>query len=284
MDLKLKSYMALAGGILAAGTAQSQVVHTDIAPDTMLKGGTLDIDLNNDKVIDFRLEQASVNYGSAFANAALVYALNNNEVLGTYLLSTYINSSGDTFYFSSFYPRALDKGDTISGLKNDWYSTTSGMALGVYINYSGSTYGYGVWMDVKDKFLGLRFKVSKDTYYGWIRLDVNRTVDTVIVKDYAYEKTPGKEIIAGAGIPAAVKLPQKTWAKMYVKDKQLYIKIPGSDNSGSMTIYDPSGKEVLADHSGLIKNNYDLSQLAPGVYIVRYQVGNRQRAVKILVR
>ena len=43
----------------------------------------------------------------------------------------------------------------------------------------------------------LSFLISGNTHYGWIRLDVNSTVDTVIIKDYAYEATPDAAIDAG---------------------------------------------------------------------------------------
>jgi hypothetical protein len=59
----------------------------------------------------------------------------------------------------------------------------------------------GSWVDVKDRYLGLKFLVQGKYHFGWARLSVtcdrfSRIVG--IVSGYAYETIPGKTIIAGA--------------------------------------------------------------------------------------
>lgn len=59
---------------------------------------------------------------------------------------------------------------------------------------------YGNWTDVKDHYLGLMFKISGKTHYGWARLSVHTFLDWNIVAmltGYAYETIPGKSIIVG---------------------------------------------------------------------------------------
>jgi hypothetical protein len=61
------------------------------------------------------------------------------------------------------------------------------------------TRSYGPWLNVKNRYLGLRFKIKGKTHYGWARLTV--TVDDIQIKailtGYAYETIPNHSIRAG---------------------------------------------------------------------------------------
>jgi hypothetical protein len=57
----------------------------------------------------------------------------------------------------------------------------------------------GAWVNVSNRYLGLRFKIHGHTHYGWARLNVTvngRTI-TGTLTGYAYETVPNKPIIAG---------------------------------------------------------------------------------------
>jgi hypothetical protein len=47
-------------------------------------------------------------------------------------------------------------------------------------------------------FLGLEFDISGNTHYAWLRLTLHPDAGAVILRDYAYETTPGMGIVAGA--------------------------------------------------------------------------------------
>ena len=54
---------------------------------------------------------------------------------------------------------------------------------------------------VKDRYLGIKFKISGKFHYGWTRITVTtgpRGFTGMILTGYAYETIPGKAIIAGA--------------------------------------------------------------------------------------
>jgi hypothetical protein len=70
--------------------------------------------------------------------------------------------------------------------------------------YSGVLW-YGPWANggkgVKDRYLGIKFKISGKFHYGWTRITVTtgaRGFTGMILTGYAYETIPGKSIIAGA--------------------------------------------------------------------------------------
>jgi hypothetical protein len=52
---------------------------------------------------------------------------------------------------------------------------------------------------VKNRYLGLKFKIKGRFHFGWARLAVKTTHKpfTAILTGYAYETVPGKGIIAG---------------------------------------------------------------------------------------
>ncbi len=59
----------------------------------------------------------------------------------------------------------------------------------------------GPWVNVTNRYLGLKFKIDGKSHYGWARLDVKvlRKQRQIIatLTGYAYETIPNKAIIAG---------------------------------------------------------------------------------------
>jgi hypothetical protein len=58
----------------------------------------------------------------------------------------------------------------------------------------------GQWVNVTNRFLGLKFEIHGRTHYGWARLSIgyNRFGLTATLTGYAYETIPNKSITAGA--------------------------------------------------------------------------------------
>ena len=72
----------------------------------------------------------------------------------------------------------------------------------------------GPWAGVNDKFLGVRFKISGQTHYGWVHVNLH----TRTITGYAYETNADQPILAGeksrpvksaAADPAQVLVPSK---------------------------------------------------------------------------
>jgi len=64
---------------------------------------------------------------------------------------------------------------------------------------SNKTIVYGPWVNVKDRYLGLKFQIKGNTHYGWARLNVkvSKTTITATLTGNAYETIPNKPIITG---------------------------------------------------------------------------------------
>jgi hypothetical protein len=50
---------------------------------------------------------------------------------------------------------------------------------------------------VTDAYIGIAFPINTVNHYGWIRVDIENSTGTFLVKDWAYEMTPGVGIAAG---------------------------------------------------------------------------------------
>jgi hypothetical protein len=106
---------------------------------------------------------------------------------------------GSASWFGPKYASALFAGVRI-GPKGKLHTGTAAMA---WFSYGPGTIGKcrGPWDDVKDRYLGLKFRAKDGLHYGWARLNVTCSISrrkaTGTLTGYAYETIPGKSIIAG---------------------------------------------------------------------------------------
>jgi hypothetical protein len=94
------------------------------------------------------------------------------------------------------YASALHRGSPIGGSRR-FLSKTARLVWGYWSN--GPWYGH--WVNVKNRYLGLKFQINGRVHYGWARMSVSVTDGKgilALLTGYAYETVPGKAIIAGA--------------------------------------------------------------------------------------
>ena len=201
---QLRNYSALAGVVLTATSAQSQIIYTDI-DDVVLYSETEDLlqhylDVDNDGTAEFRFQ------------------MSKNGTAGFY------------YYLYQWLREEIDFGDAL-----DWAQRTSSWVVVDLLAY-GEEFGpphtnpttyfsssaffkvaffdgsknlishYGDWSGVTNGYAGFRWKwhVNDPWLYGWVRLDVNPdglSYDKakIVIKDYAYNATPNATLFAGEG-------------------------------------------------------------------------------------
>jgi hypothetical protein len=54
---------------------------------------------------------------------------------------------------------------------------------------------FGPWVNVKGRYLGIKFQINGETHYGWIRMNVQ--CDDGTITGYAYETVPNRPLDAG---------------------------------------------------------------------------------------
>lgn len=178
-------------GILAlAVPAEAKVVYT---PTDVVIQGSVPLDLDHNGVIDFYLWHAMSNNGSTVASFLAIYP----NPAGCGAIGTAIGAFKDAV--------AMTRGGHIQNGRR-FNGNIGDMAVhGKKPGSISSTYWKGEWGNegkgLKFRFLGLKFKIGKETHFGWARVSVLTTPlgfpFKVKLNGYAYETTPNMGIIAG---------------------------------------------------------------------------------------
>ena len=168
--------------------ANAEIIFTPANVTTGAPGSTYNLDLNNDGIPDFTMK----GYGDGVYNAFM--AIN---VTGAGEAVQFVKTCVGTLGTYCSYAAALNTGDKIPGkqLNPD----------GVNIEVEHSNTYKGVWNNVQNHFLGLKFKISGQTHYAWVRMSVRAQPANLRahISGYAYENTPNKAILAGQRTGAA---------------------------------------------------------------------------------
>jgi hypothetical protein len=184
LQKQLNSYAlaASAAGVGMLGLAQpaeGKIVYTP-AHQVILRGGHFALDLNHDGITDFEIIQRS-GCTTGGCSAALY-------VSGGHSRGNYVEGLRELFNFAY----ALKSQQRID-------STKPFMGFAMYYRFQGRGCS-GSWVDVKNRYLGLRFIIKGATHFGWARLNVNCNPGSKkigLLTGYAYETIANKAIISG---------------------------------------------------------------------------------------
>jgi hypothetical protein len=163
-----------------APASEAKIIYTP-AHRILKVGINYKLDLNHDGVVDFTLKNYRCKSCGGGADLSVLPAAGNGA-------SGFATTSGN-------WASAL-KGGALIGTRR--YFPGQGMAY-IGTTGDGQTIRGGSWVNVKNRYLGLKFKINGKTHYGWARLNVSVQNLSVIatLTGYAYETIPGKATIAG---------------------------------------------------------------------------------------
>ena len=193
LDAKLIAYMAASVGTLAAANpAQAKVVYTAANISIGRDAGLIPVDLNNDGLPDFFFS----NYQYQVARFPLgfeVFALTAKPALKANGVIGFASSKNQNLICAS----ALPQKDQV-GPNGPFPPTSSRFLLEESTGSAYSTVRFCPWAGPQSHkaYLGVRFKISGLTHYGWIRMDVGG-FGAITVTGYAYETVPNKPITTG---------------------------------------------------------------------------------------
>ena len=194
LDRQLTAYAIAATGagvcLLSFPRASEAKIIFTKADQVVAKNGIYGLDLNNDGIVDFLIHEWPFNsftYGSSFSNRLGVRGAIGNPVIGR-----------------KYYASALNSGAQI-GPAEHFTNQNSSLGLLMAAVATDSDFGTstisGDWANVKNRYLGLRFKINGKDHFGWARLSVTAEIRgfsiTATLTGYAYETVAGKEILAG---------------------------------------------------------------------------------------
>jgi hypothetical protein len=183
-------------GMLAlAQPAEAKIVYTPAHAKVI---GPLPVDLNHDGIVDFyllieghsdQIRLAACQYWHTYIDGVFC-SLSGR---GRNAMRT-IDSKGWKFGAALRHGEKIQHGEKFA---------KSRVVLGGVVIDGGSNTWYGPWVDggkgIKNRYLGLQFKIKGKLHYGWARITVTTTsYIRATLTGYAYETIPGKAIVAGA--------------------------------------------------------------------------------------
>jgi len=182
---RLNSYALAAsaagvGALSLALPAEAKIIYTG-THHVIKQGDTYQLDVNHDGITDFTLINKYKATSSGFyATLSAAPAAGNG-------LEGWVGPRPWAF--------ALKPGAAI-GSRHYF----PGQVLVLAASLAGSLTYEGSWVNVKNRYAGLQFKIGGKTHYGWARFSVqvvNRSSVTATLTGYAYETIPYKHIHAG---------------------------------------------------------------------------------------
>jgi hypothetical protein len=259
---KLAGYTAVAGAIVAGGAANAQITYMDINPDMVVDSNmTLInpyvIDFNNDATPDIAFGVAhiegatsSFTYKGALAYAAIPAA---NAII-----------AADTATMAA----ALDCGVAVSAAAtfgNDTYGNFGYAALiNGTIPFTSTTTPF---LGATDKYLGVKFTAASGTHYAWVKLSVAANAETITVKEYAFNATPGATIntCQTAGIED-VSVENKVTIKTTLNDAT--INVTPDLIGGSISMVSMAGQVVKTIAISDVNTTISFEGVDSGIYSV----------------
>ena len=245
---------------------KSQIIYTDIIPDTVLIANSSSpfhyyyMDINQDSIIDFK-----------FAHFAPSLSWLNAEIY-----CQYENSQDEAILTSGSVPIASNYNSPIGASSGTWTNTVSGSSNSALFVPNGIT----------DKYLGLRIQLSGQWHYGWAKVDVPSDASSYTIKSFAFNSVANQSINAGdTGISTLVSsLTKENDFNVFVSGTKLYVDFSNNDYlGGNVSIYNIAGQEVESLTISQTIFNVDINDLSKGLYIVAVKNDIKVQTHKVLI-
>jgi hypothetical protein len=185
-QLNCYAVAAVAAGVSVmalAGQSEGKVVYT-LTHRVISDGSSFKLDLNADGTTDLTIQNKH-------------YTHCTTDFCSTWQSLVANMAGGNQVVYNVFGAVAMKPGMRI-GPKTVWRGGKQNMA--VMLGGFGTSGVGGSWVNVKNRYLGVKFKIKGEYHYGWARLSVSVALPitiTATLTGYAYETIPNKRITAG---------------------------------------------------------------------------------------
>jgi len=204
---KLSNYSIFSSAfLLLSNAANAQIIYTDVDPDETAFTDEVQIDMDNDGDVDFKLIFIAETFTS-FSTSELKLRINplgdNNVAFSTQIVpvtysglpwATY--TGGATQVVFTVAP-LINSGNVIDAELNfspDLANLYQRLNFNIYSSYDHQAIAGGDWEGAVDKFAAFQFYFDGDLFYGWMRLSVD-ILSGITLHDYAYESIANTPII-----------------------------------------------------------------------------------------
>lgn len=233
--------------IFAGLFLNAQIVYTDVNPDLAFGiDQSYFLDINNDGTSDYQIKQLDSIVVDSLEGVELISLYNNDAV--------FVNSFMD-------FLDALTYGTLIDASLPYQAGVLPAGGI-IYIN--NTPYPQGPWITGNDYYMGLRFQVATNTFYGWCRMSVGTDGLSFIIKDYAYSTSAEAPIIAGQMVGVS-----EIFSSVFtIIQNGSEISIQNSlPEKTDCAITGMNGK-IVYHHVFTSSQNIDLSVFSSGIYTI----------------
>jgi hypothetical protein len=261
-NIALQKYLAgIGGALLVNQEVNAQIQYHDFDPDIVISNERFMLDLNMDAVDDFQLVDTNIVSYNMWIGG--IYGMSSNSMQGDI-------TSGFN------YPFKLQFGDPIDATQswvNNWGSMT--------IVTSGTSPYSSHWINgVNDGYMGLRIHVGGQTYYGWARMDLPATGDSIILKDMAYNTISFEGLGAGE-MPVSVAENELSGFTFHLSGNQITVQT-AVENKYQFRLMSVEGKIIHSENtSGTFL--YSGQQLPAGIYLLEIIADGKRRIQQIFI-
>jgi len=184
---------ALAAGAAGVGVlalspaAEAKIIYTPAHVSILGPRGLYALDLNHDGIVDFNITNTTnYNTDQAFWNL-FAKGPTGNAVVGTFVYRGFPANA-----------RAIIQGSQIGPAEKFFQGDAK---LASFYFGGGGDSAHGNWVNVTNRYLGVKFQIGGQTHYGWARLTVKVVNNPINIfatlTGYAYETVPNTPIAAG---------------------------------------------------------------------------------------
>lgn len=216
---------------------------------------SLDIDFNNDGTAEFSFDEQGA--GAVGANF-------DPTNINFYTLGTFETGGWDVI-------KALNNGDLIDT------NSIFGAEGDAYIN--------AFWANPADvfpegeSFVGVTFKLGANRHYGWMRVNSNAGVITLL--SYAYNDVPDAAINAGSTTLSVNETAAKLDIKVFPNPTSSFVTINTTSNIEKAQLVNLSGKRI---NLNITNNKIDLRHIKQGIYLLQLAIDNKQHTKKLIIQ
>jgi hypothetical protein len=178
------------GMLVLTQPAEAEIVYTQ-AHHVINANQTYKLDINQDGTPDFELKNVFNTFsGNSAGYLQVLPGRMANEV---WAAPVHAHDCGSEIVCAA----ALIRGKSVGPQGAFKAAFPQGEAMAAS---DAASSNFGSWLNVTNRYLGLKFVVAGQTHYGWARLTVTGTrfMLTATLTGYAYETTPNTPILAGA--------------------------------------------------------------------------------------
>ena len=280
---KMKKATLLIFSIAISQFVFSQIIYTDVIPDDTL-------------VPDYTTDSRTIDFDGDFTPELIIFSTKVDTIVSGFnvtLSGIAISTMGNTEIIAQIttignedvvIADTLHTGNNIDAAANYLSSATPSVFPGVGLGIQSDFFSVaqGDFIDNGDLYFGVKFDISANTHYGWVRVNIDTLAGSGIIYDFAYQSIADSSIFAGDTDSGFISVSNANLEEVviYAANNKLHIII--GNESGNLAIHNLLGKQLINTQVNG-NTNFDINDLSKGIYLVSFTNGINTITKKVYI-